>query len=212
VRVLGLDPSLTNYGWCLIDTEASPIVVDRGRFQTTPKTLLIERYISHRESIRDLCITNKVTIVGIESPPFGEQWSEGLYALFLFIFEALYLTKQNVFFWDPLTVKSRAKEILGREKGKMFKIDMIDAAKKETGIKSKWNSDTADAFHVAHITSRFVKFLTGEIGKEDLTIREDWIFLGIKKIRKTGELKKRGMSYRENDRYFLFGDLDAKVK
>ena len=89
----------------------------------------------------------------------------------------------------------------------MFKIDMIEAAKKASGVKAKWNSDTADAFNVAFLTHRFVQYLTGKI--DHLTLKEEWIFLGIKKVK--GELKKRGMTYRENDRFFLFGgEINAK--
>jgi len=205
MRVLGLDPSMTNYGWCLIDDQASPIVVNRGKFQTDSKMLFIDRYVYLRESIYDLCInTEDLTAVGIESPPFGELWSEGLYGLFLFAMEALHKAKKNVYFWDPLTVKSRAKEILGREKGKMFKVDMIDAAKKASDVKGGWNSDTADAFNVAYLTYRFILYFNGTTPEEELTPKEKWIFLGVKKVK--GKLKKRGMAYRENDRFFLFGE------
>lgn len=203
--VLGLDPSLRNYGWCLYDSEKTPPIVDRGRFQTNSKTLFIKRYIDIREWLHQLCMSySGLKVVGIESPPFGDLWSEGLYGLFLFSMEALYRTHKNVYFWAPTTIKSRAKEILGRTTGQMFKIDMIEAAKKESGVNNKWNSDTADAFNVAFLTYRFMQYVGGEIGDSDLTDKEKWIFLGIKNVK--GKVKKRGMIYRENDRFFQFGD------
>jgi hypothetical protein len=204
--ILGLDPSLTGYGWCIFDSDAPSFVFDKGRWKTTPKELFVTRYISHRESIRELLIKNPdIKNVGIESPPFGEMWSEGLYGLFLFAIEAIYSEKRNVYFFDPLTVKSRAKEIIQRNKGKMFKSDMIKAAKKMTGI-GRWNADESDAFHVSFLTYRFVSFLKGTLLEENLTTKEHWIFKGIKEFKRTGNVIKRGMCFKENDRYFIFNE------
>jgi len=203
--VLGLDPSLRNYGWCLIDTEAPPIVKAKGRFHTDTKTVFIERYMYLRSEISSLCCQYPdIACVGIESPPFGELWSEGLYGLFLYAIEALHDQHKNVFFWDPSTVKSVAREFLGKEHGQMFKSDMIDAAKKATGEK-RWNNDEADAFHVAHMTSRFVDFYQDRIKESELSPKEHWVFTGIKEMKKTGAIKRRGMIFKENDRFFLFG-------
>jgi Holliday junction resolvasome RuvABC endonuclease subunit len=203
MRVLGLDPSLTNYGWCLIEMGSPPVVIGKDRFQTKANVLFIDRYVSMRESIRTLCETHDVVWVGIESPPFGELWSEGLYGLFLYALEALHDQKVNVFFWDPMTVKSRAREISGREKGKMFKSDMIDAAKLLSGEK-KWNADTADAFHIAYITGRFIGFMQGVV--TDLTPKEQWIFTGVKTMIRSGKVIQRGMVFKENSRFFLFNE------
>jgi Holliday junction resolvasome RuvABC endonuclease subunit len=200
MKILGLDPSLTNYGWCLINYEASPVVLGKGRFQTKPSTVFIERYIYMRECIDKLCADYQFDSVGIESPPFGMQWSEGLYGLFLFAIESLYRHKKNVYFWEPTTVKARAKEILGHP-GKMFKSDMIDAAKLASGVK-KWNNDEADAFNVAHLTARFLSFQSGAL--TTLTEKEEWIFRG-EKAHRNGSVTQRGMIFREDDRFFLFG-------
>jgi Holliday junction resolvasome RuvABC endonuclease subunit len=203
--VLGLDPSLTNYGWCLTDFEAPSVVVARGRWKTTSDMLFISRYTTLRDEISQKCMEYpEVRYVGIESPPFGEIFSEGLYGLFLYAVEALWKAKRDVFFWDPSTVKSRAKEIIGRDKGKMFKSDMMEAAKILTEEK-KWNNDEADALHVAHLTYRFIAFHTNKIKESELTEREQWIFSGVKVNKKTGDVTKRGMQFRENDRFFLFG-------
>ena len=121
MRVLGLDPSLTNYGWALHDTDA-PVgdlsrCLGRGRFRTPVKMEFIDRYISQRESLRELVRRLNPDKVGIEFPIFDDLWSEGMYGLFLYSCEALKLEGSDVVFWTPLQVKAHAREFLGRPPG-----------------------------------------------------------------------------------------------
>ena len=90
--VLGFDPSLTNFGWALHDTDAegSSRCLHRGRFQTSSKTLFVARYMDLRERVRDLLQEHKPDAVASESSVFGEMYSEGMYGLFLYVVEACY--------------------------------------------------------------------------------------------------------------------------
>ena len=170
--ILGLDPSLTQFGWALIDTEASPAkrLIESGRFKTTSKQLFIERYISHRESLRNLIQERNPDKVGIEYPVFKDLYSEGMYALYVCCMEAIYSENKDVVLYSPTQIKAYAKEFLQRPAGwKMSKSEMVKAAKKHAKIKGTLNNNEADAYWIAQIAGRFWLFENGTLEKEDLT-------------------------------------------
>jgi len=209
--VLGLDPSLTNFGWAVHDT--SPPVgnrsrcVLRGRFQTSSKTLFIDRYTDLRESLRKLVQDVKPDRVGLEFPVFNNLWSEGMYGLFLYTCEALKDEKQDVVFWSPGQIKAHARESLGRpDKWDMKKGDMVEAAKDDVGG-GRWNHNEADAYLAARLAGRFWLLLEDEIRERDLTPEERKFFLKIHRYirgRKVGRIDYKGVMYREDERFFLW--------
>lgn len=209
---LGLDPSLTNLGWCVHDSaaEGPARVVARGLISTPAKDIFVTRYMALREGVgRILDEHPQVEGIGIESPPFGELWSEGLYGLFLYVNEAIYLRRKDVVYFDPGTVKMLTK---GDPKipGKMFKQDMVDAAKSDTGIKGRLNHNEADAYHVARFAARFWEFLSGEILETDLTPAEHQAFAKIhtfKKGARAGQTVLQGAAFKEGRRFFRFSAL-----
>jgi hypothetical protein len=209
LRVLGLDPSLTNYGWALHDTSHPEgderRCVDRGRFQTSAKMLFVLRYTSMRESLRRILDETQPDKVGLESPVFNDLFSEGMYGLFLFTLEALWDSRIDVVLWSPLQVKAHARESLLRpSKWKMDKTDMVQAAKKDAGGKV-WNHNEADAYLVGRLGARFWQYLSGEIHGEDLTPVEAKYFAEVHEYtrgKKAGQVAKRGVIYREDDRFF----------
>jgi len=211
MRCLGLDPSLTNFGWAVHDT-AFPVgdrsrCDIRGRFQTSTRTLFIDRYTDLRERLGALVAEHKPDKVGLEFPVFNDLWSEGMYGLFLYTCESLKLAKQDVVFWSPMQVKAHARESLGRPPGwKMMKPDMIDAARADTGG-GRWNHNEADAYLVARLASRFWLIHEGEILERDLSDVERKYFLDIKRYergKKAGKVDLKGVMYREDDRFFLW--------
>jgi hypothetical protein len=223
VRVLGLDPSLTNFGWAVIDTAAEvgsrSRCVRRGRFQTSAKTLFIDRYVEMRESLRALVRDVKPDAVGIEFPVFNDLWSEGMYGLFLYSCEGLKLEGQDVVFWSPMQVKSHARETLGRPKidGKQWRMDkpdMVDAAKLDTGG-GRWNHNEADAYLVARLASRFWLMHHDLIKERELTSVERRFFLEIKKHvrgKKAGRTVLKGVLYREDERFFRWSVPSADTE
>jgi len=215
--VLGLDPSLTNFGWALHDTNA-PVgdptrCPQRGRFRTSSKMEFVERYIQQRESLRNLVRETKPDRVGIEFPVFADLWSEGMYGLFLFCCEALRKERCDVVFWSPMQAKAHARDTIDRPHNwKMDKMDMCEAAKTDTGG-GKWNHNEADAYLIARLASRFWLFHAKEVSEEGLTPREIKYFTEIKKFvrgRKAGKEIKRGVIYRENDRFFAWSQLEGE--
>lgn len=212
MRVLGLDPSLTNFGWAVHDTDATGTArcVRRGRFRSSAKTLYIARYKDMRERLRALILEEKPDRMGIEFPVFGSDYSEGLYGLFLYCSEAIFDTKMDVVFWSPMQIKAHARESLGRPKGwVMMKPDMVEAAKADTGGKGVWNHNEADGYLCARLASRFWLFYEGRLAEADLTPLEARYFLEVKTYvrgKKAGKTVQRGVLYREDERFFQWSE------
>ena len=217
MRVLGLDPSLTNYGWAVHDTSGGslsgdpPRCVARGRFQTGSKELFVARYMQLRERLADLIRDQRPDRVGIEFPVFDNLFSEGMYGLFLFSCEALLTANVNVVFWSPLQVKAHARESLGRPKGwVMMKPDMVEAAKADTGTKGVWNHNEADAYLVGRLSGRFWNYYEGGIPETELTPTERKYFTEVKTYtrgKRAGETVRRGVVYREDERFFNWAEV-----
>ena len=209
---LGLDPSLTNLGWCIHDSEAGgpARVVGRGLISTPAKDIFVTRYMFLREGVgRILDEHPEIEAVGVEAPVFGEQWSPGAYALYVMVCEAIYTRRKDVVFFDPGTVKMLAK---GDPKipGKMFKVDMVNAARADTGIKGAFNHNEADAYHVAKSTARFWLFLSKKIVEGDLTPAEHEAFAKIytfKRGERAGQTVLMGAAFKEGRRFFRFSAL-----
>lgn len=214
--VLGLDPSMTGFGWCVHDSAATgpARVVARGRFATPAKQVFVARYMTLRDSIDGLIVQYpQVQAVGIESPPFGELWSEGLYALFVYVNEVVYTRRKDVVYFDPGTVKMLAKGDPKARKGKMFKTDMVAAARADTGIKGAFNHNEADAYLVAKFTARFWLFFTGQIAEADLTPSEYQAFAKVHtfvKGERAGETIRTGAVYKEGKRFYRFSLLESQ--
>ena len=212
MKVLGLDPSLTNFGWAIHDTEAKGLArcPVRGRFQTSSKQLFIDRYIDQRASVIALIKRLGVTRVGCESPIFNDLWSEGMYGLFLYVCEACREAEVDLVFFAPPQMKTHARVFLERPRvaGKLWKMgkpDMVEAAREDTGGKGRWDHNEADAYWVARTASRFWLFLDGVITEQELTVDERKQFTYIhhyKRGKKAGKAVKRGLLYREDDRFF----------
>jgi len=210
VITLGLDPSITGFGWCVHNSEAEgpARVVARGVLSTSAKEIFVARYMYLRESIgRVIDEHPEIQAVGVESPPMGEQWSEGLYGLFVVVNEAVYLRRKDVVYFDPSTVKMLAKGDPKLRPGKMFKADMVEAAKADTGIKGRFNHNEADAYHIARFAARFWELFNGKLDTEDLTPSEHQAFAKIHTFvrgKRAGQTEYHGALFKENKRFFRF--------
>lgn len=211
MKVLGLDPSLTNFGWALHDTEAEgrDRVIERGRFRTKPKDFAdeVSRYMHLRECLRDKIEELDPEVMGIEHPVLNEQYSEGMYGLFLFSLEAIRFHAKDLVLFAPPQVKRFAKDILERPTSwKMGKSDMVDAARADAGG-GRWDHNEADAYLVAGISGRFWNFYVGNLAEDELTPYEKKTFTSIRTITKgkrAGQTEIKGILHREGDRFFLW--------
>jgi len=185
-------------------------VIAKGRISTKARDIFIARNMLLRDTIGKLMDEHpEVQYLGVESPPFGELYSEGLYGLFLYVNEAIYSRRRDVVYFDPLTLKMLVKMDPEVRRGTMDKRDMVDAAKVDTGIK-RWNHDEADAYHIARHAARFWEFFLGEITEDELTPSERHSFTRIHTFQrgeKAGRTIKKGLVFRENDRFFRFSQV-----
>lgn len=209
--VLGLDPSLTQFGWAIHNPSAtgSDRCVDRGRFKTKSKDLFLSRYKLQRQRVSELLNTHPhIKRVGIEFPIFNDLFSEGMYGLFLFVCEALYDSKVDVVFFSPNQLKAHARSITDLPpKWKMEKKEMVDAAKIDTGGSGRWNHNEADAYWCAIAASRFWRYYEGEIEESDLTEVEKHQFTHVHTYvrgRKQGQTFQKGLIFKEDSRFFLW--------
>jgi hypothetical protein len=213
VITLGLDPSLTGFGWCIHDSDVvgPGRVVARGHRATNPKDIFVRRYVELRDMVLGLLREYPIVqAVGVESPPFGELWSEGLYGLFLYVNEAIYYSRKDVVFFDPVTLKFLVKLDPKVVKGRMSKRDMVSAARADTGITGPFNHNEADAYHIARFAARFWEFLAGKITESDLTPSEQHVFVRTHTYlrgKHAGKTVRSGTVYRENDRFFRYSLL-----
>lgn len=214
--ILGLDPSLRNFGWVLMEDDGT--FLDKGMMSTEASMVFVERYIFLREGLREVVQKvradhpEKTLRVGIESPIFNDLYSEGMYGLFLYSNEALMLEKCDTVYLTPNQVKAHAASFLNRPKGwKMQKGDMVDAVKQATegqGAK-RWNHHQADAYWVGRTAGRFWQLIEGSISQEDLSDLERRHFTDYEKYvrgKKAGKTKRKGITYKENDRYFRWSE------
>lgn len=208
MRILGLDPSLSGYGWAVHETEAQGEArcSARGRVKSPSSMVFVDRYTGAREILRQLIRTYQPDAVGVESPFFGGSYSEGMYGLFLYTNEALRLEHRDVVYFSPLQVKAHARESLGRPEGwKMMKPDMVAAAKKDAAIKRALDNNEADAYQVARLAGRFWTVfhhpgLDLTPVERNLFTREHTFVRG----KKAGETEQTGLFFREDDRFFVW--------
>ena len=232
MRVIGCDPSLTNFGWALHDTDGvgPSRCLDRGRFKTSSKTLFVERYCEMRANVTNLVKRFDVSRIGVEYPIFNDLWSEGMYGLFLYTCEALRAARVDVVFFSPGQIKGHARDLsvtiidpisgipstepFRPKSWKMEKPDMVEAARIDTGGEGKWNHNEADAYWVARTSGRFWLFHDGLLTLDDLTVRERKQFAEIRTIgrgAREGMVEKKGILYRENERFFLWSKEKQKL-
>ena len=207
MRVLGLDPSLTNLGFVILENGA---LIHKGRLQTAKEQgLNVERYLLQANGVADLILKYNIKYVATESPIFQDFNSEVLYGLQSFLHLIYWALGMKVLIISPLRVKSYA---LPGFKGKIFKADMVSAAKLDLGIgvKCKLSNDEADAFFIAKLGYRWWSFYEGRIKESDLTEKEHHIFLEqhtYTKGKKKGKTEKKGVMFRENELYYVYDKL-----
>ncbi|MEL7339303.1 MAG: crossover junction endodeoxyribonuclease RuvC [Bacteroidota bacterium] len=208
MRVLGIDPSLTNTGWVILDDDSS-VPTARGLIRSHSKFLFCTRYASLAERIQSLIDRFEPDFVGIESPVYGATSSSQMYALFVYYNEVLYANRLDTVFFSPPQVKSYAKTVIDRPKGwKMDKKDMIKAAQVHSTLNSKWNDNVADAFWIGVMARRFWQYQQGLLEKNDLSDVEAHQFAGEntpKRGKNAGITTYTGIIFKEGDRFFRWG-------
>lgn len=215
MKILGLDPSFSNFGWCILeDTQDlfGNISITKGRFRWKEKTDyteydFVDPFPILEKKLRELISSVNPDHIGIELPIYGTTYSEGMYALYIQNMRIIKQMKKNVLTVGNYDTKARVFDYLKLpKKTKVNKSELKLAARKHTGIQ-KWTSDEADAYWIAYLAMRFWKLQTGVLQESDLDkmdIEQLSCYSLYMKGPKKGTPKKLGLIHRPKDRYFLW--------
>lgn len=207
--VLGLDPSLTAFGWALHDDEAVGRARrrDSGHEGTLPSTVPVARFMHHQEMVRDVLSRNAVDAVCIESPAYDAGPFQTIhFGLMLFSLVPIFEARRDVVLFDPATLKYLARETTDR-KGAMGKLDMQRRVQVDTMDTKVIDNNEADAYLCAKYGARMMRLVNGLLRPEELTETERRVFLTREKtVKRMGQRVKKRVShaFRENSRFFRF--------
>jgi len=190
-EILGLDLSMTSFGWFLHNEKRKPIY---GSFKTKPEDGIdLKRFMIQRDRFVNLINDYKIDHIGIEQPFLMSFNTEKLFALHQFILEICYTRHIKVVYITPAQIKTYATD-----NAQAAKNDMVFKTKEVLGFqREKINDDECDAYWVGILAEKFWKLYYKEITIEDLTEKEKYIFIKNKS-------KKPGILYKENISYYVF--------
>jgi Holliday junction resolvasome RuvABC endonuclease subunit len=202
LRALGLDPSLTGYGWCIYDSEAptkTEKLVISGHEGTLSSVVSVVRFINFRSLVEDLLSRFRIDVVGIESPAFGGgPFLTTHFSLMMFSLEAIFNARKDCVLFDPTTLK-----LLSTGKSDASKQDMQKAVQLDRMTTDLVQSDESDAYLVSRFAARFIMLKNCIISPDELSTNEQQIFLERSKKRK-GMIRRTAQIFRENSRFFEF--------
>lgn len=211
--VLGLDPSLRAYGWCVYDSKAGPRtrLVASGHEGTLNSIVPVVRFMHFRSLVRDKIQKYGVEAVGIESPAYGGgPFSEAHFGLMMFSLEAVFENRLDCVLFDPATLKYLAKSDPNK-RGVFGKLDMQKYVMMDTNSTKPINNNEADAYCVAHFCSRMIDTVNGNLDPNFLSETEKAVFIGRTKTIKRSSgvkiVKRTAYAFRENNRFFKFSHV-----
>lgn len=208
MRVLGVDPSLTNFGYVVLEDYK---VLDKGKFQTTPEDgMNVQRYVLQANRLAELARKYSIKYLVSESPIFDMWSTEILYGLQSFLHCAYWALGLRVLTLTPTQVKSYA---CPHVKGTVLKHDMVKAARIDLGMREneRLANDVADAYWIAKIGYRWWSFYEKLLPETELTEKEKKMFLATHTYtrgKKAGQTERTGFIYRENELFYLYDKLE----
>lgn len=206
MRALGLDPSLTSFGWCVYDSSAPTgprKLVASGHEGTLNDLVPVARFMHARSMVDSLLRRFKVDVVGIESPAFdGGPFSTSHFSLMMFAMEPIFERRKDLVLFDPTTLKYVSTGNSSASKAEMQRAVQLDRMSTDLV-----QADESDAYHVAMRAARFRMLWTGELSPESLTELEQKVFL--QRVRKPSKrsgkpVKRVAHVFRQNSRFYEF--------
>ena len=217
MALAGFDPSLTHFGWVILDEkkEGRESLLDYGVFKTVPSDgLLIQRIIRQRERVRKMLVGKGVSFVSMEAPYFSDFSTELLFALNQHIHEVFLDLGIFVIYIQPITLKKLS--VPGINPQDVTKNHMVHQAKTELGMQGKRLSEhVADAYFAGKVGRRFYQWhFLKQLKDIDLNENEQNLFCGkhtfVKGVKKD-LTEYTGIIYRENDQFFDYSKHDKKT-
>jgi len=215
--IAGFDPSLTHFGWVLLDEgkDGRESLTDSGVFKTDPRDgLLVQRIIRQRERVRKLLIGKGVSFVAMEAPYFSDFNTELLFALNQHIHEVFLDLGVFVIYIQPVSLKKLS--VPGVNPQDVTKNHMVHQAKTELGLQGRRLSEhVADAYFAGKVGRRFFQWhFLKKLKDVDLNEYEQALFCGqhtFVKGNKKGLTEYTGIIYRENDQFFDYSKYQKRT-
>jgi len=210
MRVIGVDPSLTNLGYVVLENNK---ILERGRLQTeTSDGLNLQRYMLQATRLGALIRKYEIKHLSTEAPFFQAFSTEILFALQSILHLTYWSHGVRVVTFAPLTIKGYACPHLSPTK--VLKSDMVNAAKQDLGMgeRERLANDVADAYWIAKLGARWWDYYNKNVTAGELTPREHEIFLAehtYVKGKKKGVTERKGIAYRKDELYYLYDELPA---
>jgi len=217
MAIAGLDPSITHFGWTLVDeSEGGVALLESGTFKTNPKDgLLVQRLIMQRERVRHFIQSRSIRFISMESPYFMDFSTEMLFALNQFIHEVFLDLGVFVLYIPPMRLKKFAVPDVNPQE--VTKSHVVNAAKSELDkFGKRFSEHEADAYFAAKIGYRFYQWhILKSLTDDNLTEDEKQLFCGkhtITRGPRKGITDYTGIIYKENDQFFDYSKNGRKTK
>jgi len=218
MSIAGFDPSLTNFGWVILDENkvGKESLLDSGTFRTSSKDgVMVQRIITQREKTQRLLEDWDIKFVSMEAPYFGDWSTEVLFALNQFIHEVFLNLGIFVLYIQPDSL--RKISIPSMNPKDVTKHHMTHFAKSELRLHGKrFSEHQSDAYCAGRIGCKFYNwFILKKFPDSTLTDEERHLFCykhtyvrGVKK----GLTEYKGTIYRENDQFFDYSKRNKKTR
>ena len=216
--IAGFDPSITHFGWVILDENKTgkDVLLESGTFITkVTDGMLVQRLIMQRERVMKLLKKHDVKFVSMEAPYFMDYNTEKLFALNQFIHEAFLNSGTYVLYIPPQSLKKFACPDMDPEE--VTKNHMIHAAKEILDMHGqKLTEHIADAFMAGIVGHKYYNWLFLKKFKDsDLNPHERESFCGkhtFAKGHRKGITEYSGMVYKENEAFFDYSKKKRKTK
>jgi len=205
---------MASFGWSVVDDQAQgrDRIIARGTYSTSSKDFFLDRYDDHEADLAGLFEQySSIDVVGCEAPIFGEEYSEGAYALHVLVMRVLRRARRDTVLFLPPQLKALARGHMGGIK--MHKPDMVATVKRlvarpnEIHVKLRIDEHQADATLAGWYGARFFRTLAGQLTAEELSDAERHIYLRehvFSRGPRKGRTERTGLVFRGGDRYFRF--------
>ena len=210
---LGLDPSMTGFGWAVFDSSSKGRSrrISSGHEETFSTSVPVTRYVHFRALVKRLLAQYEPHVVGIESPAFEAGPFQNIHhTLMIYSLESTFEARKDVVLFDPATLKALARQSLSVKRGPMTKLDMQRFVQLDTMDPNLIDNNEADAYCIAYFADKFYDLYNGNIKPDVLTDAETRIFLEkTKKVKtmKGVKVKRTAHVFRENNRFYQFSKI-----
>jgi Holliday junction resolvasome RuvABC endonuclease subunit len=220
--IAGLDPSLTHFGWLILDEKAPcpregpGAILKYGVFKTDTKDgLLVQRLIMQRSRLDKFLKETDINFVAMEAPFFAGPSTELLYALNQYMHEIFLNHGTYILYLPPQRLKKYACPNINVND--ITKHHINHQAKSELAMHGKrFSEHISDAYFAGKLGIRYHKWLFQKtLPDADLAEDEKEIFCGkhtFTRGPKKGITEYNGIIYRENDQFFDYSKYSKKTE